>query len=124
MTVKRDRYGDVIQAARPSIAQNVAVGAASVQSTAFTIGTIGLYGDGLLAGGSGSPSTPQTTQHVRLVSTTDCHIAFGPAASTTATATSCLLPAMSPEYFWVNPGDVVAVIQDAASGTLNVSECA
>lgn len=124
MTVKRDRYGDVMQAARPSICQNVAVGAASVASTAFTIGTIGYYGDSSWAGGSGPmPIVPPTTQHIRVVSTTDCFIALGP-VGTVATTASVFLPASTPEYFWVNPGDIVAVIQSTASGTLNVCECA
>jgi hypothetical protein len=124
MTVKRDRYGDVIQAARPSICQNVTVGAASTNSAAFVIGTVGLYGDGAVAGGSGAMVTPATTQHVRVVSSTDCYIVFGPAATVIATSASCFLPANSPEYFWVNPGDVVAVIQSSAAGVLNVCECA
>ena len=56
---------------------------------------------------------------VRVVSTTDCHIAFG--ANPTATATSMLLPARVPEYFICNPTDKVAVIQDAAGGNLSVT---
>ena len=56
---------------------------------------------------------------VRVVSTTDCHIAFG--ANPTATATSMLLPAKVPEYFICGPTDKVAVIQDAAGGNLSVT---
>jgi hypothetical protein len=125
MTVKRDRYGDVIQAARPSISQTVAIGAASASSAAFTVGTIGFYGDaGAYAGGSGTPNTPPTTQHVRLCSTVDCFVLFGPSPQTVTATNGMFLPASSPEYFWINPGDIVAVIQSTAAGSLFISECA
>lgn len=60
---------------------------------------------------------------VRLVCTTNCHINFG--ANPTAAATDSngiYLPAGVVEYFHVNPGQKVAVIQDSASGTLCVAE--
>ena len=56
---------------------------------------------------------------VRVVATTDCHIAFG--ANPTATANSMLLPAKLPEYFICSPTDKVAVIQDVAGGNLSVT---
>lgn len=121
MTVKRDRYGNTIQAARPGICQNVAIGAASVASAPFTQGSIGNYGDGSAAGGSGAPVTPATTQHIRVVATVDCFIALG--ASPIATVNSPFLPASSVEYFWVMPGEQIAVLQSTSTGTLNVSEC-
>jgi hypothetical protein len=34
-----------------------------------------------------------------------------------------LLVAMTPEYFWVSPGEKLAVIQSSAAGTLNITEC-
>ena len=56
---------------------------------------------------------------VRVVSTTDCHIAFG--ANPTATANSMLLPAKVPEFFICSTTDKVAAIQDAAGGNLSVT---
>jgi hypothetical protein len=35
---------------------------------------------------------------------------------------SIFLPAGVPEYFWVYPGEKVAVIQNAAAGSLNIAE--
>jgi hypothetical protein len=34
-----------------------------------------------------------------------------------------LLPGLTPEYFWVLPGEQVAVVQATAAGVLNVVEC-
>lgn len=125
MTVKRDRYGDVIQAARPSINQTVAIGAGSVSSTAFTQGVIGSYGDASYPpSGNVTPMTPPTTQHVRLVATVDCFVLIGASPLTVTAANGMFLPAASPEYFWVNPGDIVAVIQSTTAGSLYISECA
>lgn len=87
-----------LQAARPGATQNVAVGATSTQSTAFGA----------------------ATQHVRLVSNTDCYIVFG--GNPTATTSGVFLPAGVVEYFWVGGGEMVAVIQSTAAGTLNVAE--
>lgn len=80
--------------------QNVAIGAASVQSAAVG---------------------PQT-HAVRVVATGACHIETGP--NPTATAASALIAANTHgEYFKVSPGDKVAVIQDgAATGNLNIVE--
>ena len=87
--------GSAFPAVKPGAPQVVAYVGSSVQSAAIG-GTV-----------------------VRVVSTTDCHIAFG--ANPTATATSMLLPARVPEYFICNPTDKVAVIQDAAGGNLSVT---
>ena len=123
MTVKVDTYGLTVQAARPGVVQNVVVGVGSVQSAPFTIGTaVGYYGGGTI-GESGAPVAPQTTQHVRLCATSDCWIAFGPNPTVSAT-TGMLLPAMTPEYFWVLPGERLAVLQSSAAGSLNIIECA
>jgi hypothetical protein len=79
--------------------QNVTVSGASAQSAPFI----------------------QGARLVRLVSTTDCYVAFG--TNPTAVATSVLLPAGQPEYFAVKPGWRVAAIQATAGGTLNIAEC-
>jgi|GEM_PF-1073883 len=63
-----------------------------------------------------------TTNVIRLVSTTDCHIAF--AASPTATTSSMYLPANQVEYFLVTGGEKVAAIRASADGTLYVTEMA
>lgn len=84
-----------------AVSDYVTVGAASAQSAVF-----------------GSQ-----TNEIRVVSTTDCHINIG--ASPTAAATDnngFFLPANVVEYFHVNPGQRLAVIQDAAGGTLSVAE--
>lgn len=75
-------------------------------------------------GGSSTNSTSlnSATRNVRLVSNTDCYIAIG--ASPTATTSSLFLPSGSVEYFQVRGGEVVAVIQSAAGGTLNLAEMA
>jgi hypothetical protein len=80
---------------RPGTTQKIAVGASSTASAAV--------------GGN----------VVRLVSTTDCHIAFG--ANPTADATALLLPANAAEYFGCDAADKVAVIRDAADGSLYVT---
>lgn len=61
-----------------------------------------------------------TTLAVRLCATVDCRIVF--AATPTALATSTLLPALCPEYFEIEPGFKVAVIQESAAGKLSITE--
>lgn len=75
-----------VAAAPPLNEQTIAIGAGSVQSTAF------------------KPSTG----YVRVVSDTVCSIAFG--VNPTATATTMRLAAGAVEYFSVQPGHKVAVI--------------
>lgn len=81
---------------KPGTTQKIAVGAASVQSAALG------------------------AKLVRLVSPVACHIVF--AANPTAMANDCLLPANLPEYFMCNPTDLLAVIQDAAGGSLYITQ--
>jgi 2-methylaconitate cis-trans-isomerase PrpF len=61
---------------------------------------------------------------VRLYATSNCHVEFGPTASSDVTTSSMPLPAGSVEYFYVNKGDLIAVVQDTASGTLFITEMA
>ena len=84
---------------RPITTQTVAVGTASAAIT--------------------NPVGAQI-RRVRLISTTACHVAIGSAP--TATATDMYLAAGREEYFSIHPGEKVAVIQDAAAGTLYVTE--
>ena len=120
MTLKVDIHGQLVQASRPYSAQNVAIGAASAQSAAFSQNTTttGTYNP------DGTPVTvTNNTTHIRLVATAACWVAFGANPVAVASgATSIYLPAFTPEYFWVNRGERVAVIQDAASGNLNIAE--
>ena len=67
-----------------------------------------------------SSAVAMTTWQVRLIADNDCYVAFG--SNPTATTSGTWLPATSPEFFAVRPGDKIAVIQKSASGTLNVSE--
>lgn len=115
-----DVEGEVVMALRPSgRVQNLSIGASSVQSAPFTAvnqNTSGLD-TGLLT------SLPTGTTHVRLVATTDCWVAFGTNPTASSTSGSILLPANSVEYFPVDTSDLIAVIQNASAGTLNISEC-
>ena len=63
-----------------------------------------------------------TTNVVRLVSTTDCHVSFG--SNPTATTSSMYLPANQVEYFLVAASEKVAAIRANADGTLFVTEMA
>lgn len=80
--------------------QKIALGAASVASTAFG----------------------KATYAIRVVATGNCHIETGPAP--TATASSAYIAAnQRGETFAVNPEEKIAVIQDAsATGDLYVTE--
>lgn len=62
-----------------------------------------------------------STSSVILVATTDCHIAYG--AAPTAAATTMFLPAKTVLRASVRPGLKIAVIQDAAGGSLYIQEC-
>lgn len=120
MTLKVDVHGQLVQASRPALSQTIAIGAASTQSAPFSSNTVtvGTYNP------DGSPvGVTNNTTHIRLVATSACWVAFGanPVAAASG-ATSIYLPAFTPEYFWVNKGERIAVIQDAGSGLLNIGE--
>lgn len=119
MTVKVDQHGLIVQASRPYSAQNVAIGAASAQSATFSTGPLT---NTYTPAGTPIPLQNNTT-HIRVVATSACWIAFGanPVAASGG-AGSIYLPAFTPEYFWVVPGERLAVIQDTASGNLNIGE--
>lgn len=80
---------------KPGTALKVAIGAASVQSAA----------------------TGATT--IMLVATSACHVVIG--KNPTATANDTLIPANTPVLFECANTDLVAVIQDSASGSLFVT---
>lgn len=61
------------------------------------------------------------THIIRVQATTDCHIRFG-LGTPTAVATDTPLTAGVSEYFAVFPSLNIAVIRDAADGTLYVTE--
>ena len=56
---------------------------------------------------------------VRLVSTTDCLVAFG--SNPTASNTGVFLPASKPEYFVCETTDKVAAVQVSAGGNLYIT---
>lgn len=95
--------GNILPTVKISTAQELTVGAASVQSS--TIGTSG--------------RTPNIV--IRIVSTTACRILTG--SNPTAVATSALLPANVVEFTEITPGDKIAVIQESAGGKLSIAEC-
>jgi hypothetical protein len=121
MTIKSDQHGFEVQAARPALSQNVVIGVGSLQSLAFSTGPVGGYSTASANYGS-TLVTPNNTSHVRLVATSDCYIAFG-ANPTAVAGAGMLITASTPEYFWVAPGEKLAVIQVAAGGILNITEC-
>lgn len=69
--------------------------------------------------GASVQSAAVNSRIVRVISSSDCHIAFG--SNPTATANDLLLPANKPEYFVCNPTDLIAAIQDAAGGNLYIT---
>jgi hypothetical protein len=83
----------------------------SHQSVAYT-GTAGVI---TTAFGTG-------TQKIRVVLTTAGFIKIS--SSPTATTSDVYMPADSPEYFTVNPGEKVSAIQLSSNGTLHVTEIA
>lgn len=70
--------------------------------------------------GTISTAVGSQTRIVRLVVTSNAYVAFG--ASPTATTSDMYMPANVPEYFTMSPGDKVSAIQDAAGGSLIVTE--
>lgn len=99
----KDRFNHAIQCVAPSVVQNIS----------FT--------------NTGSTSTGNdlnaNTVVVRLMSTVDCYVSIGLAASVSATTGSMYLPSMSPEYFRVTGlGFRVAARGVSGVGTLNVTE--
>lgn len=117
MTIKSDIHGLAVQAARPFSTQVMSVTSSSAQSAAFQNSDPGRY--------SASDNTPLPTNktlHIRLCSTADCWIAFGANPTASTGAGSLLLPASVPEYFWVKPGEKIAVIRSSADGVLSIAE--
>lgn len=121
--LQMDTHGHVVMALSPNnvpgCVQNLAIGAGSVQSAAFTVMTpyIGASDSGVIVPG------PTGATHVRLVSTVDCFVMLGNAPFTVSATNGMFLPASSPEYFPVDVGDFVFVIQSTGAGTLNIVEC-
>jgi len=120
MTTRRGSHGEDVQAGRPALSQTIVIGAGSLQCVPFQNATPGTYN------ADGTPvRTPNTTTHVRLVATSDCWVSFGSnPTAVSGGAASILLPAGVPEYFWVLPGERIAVIQNSAAGSLNIAELA
>ncbi|MGE0252001.1 MAG: hypothetical protein AB7G80_05005 [Dongiaceae bacterium] len=90
--------GNFLPTIQYGAAQNVTVGASSVQSSAVAAGT----------------------RLIRLCANVPCRVAIG--SNPTASATSTLIPANSVEVVEIAGGHKVAVIQDSAGGTLSVTE--
>lgn len=82
----------------------------TVQSTAYST-----------TAGSVATSFGTQTFKVRIVSTTAAYIAFGKAPVAASTSGS-YIPADSPEYFIVSPGEKVSGVQVSGAGTLYVTE--
>jgi len=113
----------MVQASRPATTQNITTSGSSQQSAVFAQGPTGFNYNP-----DGTPTTQaNNTTHIRVVCSQAAWIAFGSNPTAVvggATGTSIFIPAGVPEYFYVNRGDRLAVIQDSASGTLNIAELA
>lgn len=70
-------------------------------------------------GAASAQSSALSGRTVRLCATVDAHIAIG--ADPTATGTSTLLPAGTVEYFQIEDGWKVAVVQASGAGALSIS---
>jgi len=120
MTIRNDVHGQIVQASRPYSSQTIAIGAGSIASAAFSVMTPqGSYSP------SGVPAevAKNNTTHVRVVATSNCWISFGAAPTAVASGTASIyLPLATPEYFFVNAGEKIAVIQDSGAGLLNIAE--
>lgn len=101
----RDSRKVPVQVLQPSTTHVVTVDATSNASSAITL-----------------------TNIVRIVSTVDCHIAFGGAGGgDSATTNDMFVPASVPEYFEIGDTDgstltVVYVTRNASDGTLYITE--
>jgi hypothetical protein len=87
---------------RPKQSYNLAIGTTSVSHQIATTSNITM---------------------VRLLATVTCCVRIGPVAAADTTTTVRMAP-MWPEYFIVNPGDTISVIDadGTATGTLNITE--
>ena len=100
-------HAQTFEAIYPGTSQVVAIGAASVQSSAF---------QNVVTAGS-----QQVTSCIQICATVACFVAVG--ANPTAVAnTTMYVPLGTPIRLAVNPGDKIAVIQAASSGRLYVTE--
>ena len=74
-------------------------------------------------GASAQSAALQTrTSVVRLVSTSNCHVAFGSNPTAVADGTCLYLPLGVPVNVGVAPGTKIAAIQDSAGGNLFITE--
>ena len=98
----KDRFQHPIQALEPNIVQNVSFNSSTSTATGNTLNG--------------------NTVVVRVVSTVDAYVAFGPSAA--ASNGSLYLPAFKVEWFRVDQGAGwrVAALGVAGSGVLNVVE--
>lgn len=95
-----DSNGQIANHLSNGPAQEVISGVASAESSAF------------------GPST----EIIRIVNLVACRYIIG-ASVQTALATSALLPANTVEFVGVQPGQVIATIQEGGAGLLSVVEC-
>lgn len=121
MTVREDRFGNVVQASRPFTSQALAIGAASVLAVPFQVNKARPQMN--TEGVTNPISQLNNTRHIRVVCTTAAWISFGIApVAAVRSVNSMFMPAGLPEYFWVIQGEQIAVIQDAAAGFCYITE--
>lgn len=102
--ITRDTHTGQLPAIEPSIAQKILISAASVQSAAFAI----------------DPTDFKGTTVIRVFPTKDCYIKMGD--NPTATTSDFFCPGGILQYFGVEPGQKIAVIQDTTAGVLHIME--
>lgn len=89
----------------------------------FGTGRLGTHQSVAYTGTAGTISTAINTgvQKVRVVVTSAAYIKID--NTPTATSSDAYIPADSPEYFTIAPGQKVSAIQVSSAGTLHVTEC-
>jgi len=90
-------------------------------------GLIGGLADQVTNSSTGPSLYSNQIRVIRTVCSTACFIAIGASneagnAPEAVAATGTFMPANEPEYFAVSPGEVVAVIQVSATGTLYIQQ--
>ena len=91
--------------------------------TTFKIGTTQTVSVGSSSAATSNALNAQTRE-IRIVTTVDAYVEMN-AASPTATSSSIIVPAFTPEYFRVTPATKVAVLRvGSTDGTARVSELA
>lgn len=105
--VNKDVHRQQLNCLQPRVAQKISFAAVSVQSAAFY-----------------NVSENESTTMIRFFPTSDCYIATGdsPTAVSGGNSSSFFCPGGVIQYFGVERGSKIAVIQDTTAGDLHILE--